>query len=320
MKKVITVTLNPSLDRTVVVHYLNLGYQNRTVGETRLEPAGRAMNIAEGLYSLQSPVEALILLGNDPNSKAYESLISNNHGFPIKIIRMSGAIRSNMFIVDSGNNQETIIKESGADISPDDMQTVSDAIEAAVSADCVVAFAGSLPAGADEDAFVRLIQRAKDKGAQVMLHTDSEYLGKALIAKPDIVAINQLQAESYFNFPVRVEDEVLYCARQLLDQGAGTALVALADHRGVIGLTNGEACKVETNTESQLGAYSGSFSAFLAGYLAAQAQAHPLDESLAMGWASAVFTANQVGNTFATPAELAPYRDDIIIEALDLDA
>jgi len=316
MKQIKTVTLNPSLDRTITVHYLNLGYQNRSVGDTHLYPAGRAMNIAEGLASLAIPVEAIVMLGDCPNSTAYESLLQARD-FSIHIARFSGTIRSNLFVIDTGNNHETIIKETGGTVSASEMNLVDDLVLNGISSQTIVVLAGSLPDGADEDAASQLIRQIKAVGGQVFLHTDSEFLAQALSADPDIVAINQLQAESYFNFPVRVESDVIYCAEQLLAQGAKLALVALADHQGVIGMSATERFKVEYDPPARnVEAFSGSFSAFIAGFLSAIAQEQPLKDALITGWSSASYTAEHVGNEFGNPDGIAEYKAAMTVEDL----
>ena len=48
-RKVITVTLNPSLDRTLVTNFLHIGYQNHTPESTHLDAAGAGLNISQAL-------------------------------------------------------------------------------------------------------------------------------------------------------------------------------------------------------------------------------------------------------------------------------
>jgi fructose-1-phosphate kinase PfkB-like protein len=69
---VITISLNPSLDRTLVVHYLAVGYHNRARETTRLNPAGKGVNIARALHQLNCPTRAIVLLGDDATSKAFK--------------------------------------------------------------------------------------------------------------------------------------------------------------------------------------------------------------------------------------------------------
>ncbi len=71
-KKVITVTLNPSLDRTVTTHFLALGYHNRTTATTRLDPAGRGVSVSRALHALGVETHAVVVLGHDANGRAYE--------------------------------------------------------------------------------------------------------------------------------------------------------------------------------------------------------------------------------------------------------
>ncbi|MGD2157568.1 MAG: PfkB family carbohydrate kinase [Anaerolineales bacterium] len=107
-KKIITVTLNPSLDRTLVTHHLAIGYHNLTQETTRLDPAGRGLGISRTLSKLGIPTQAIVLMGNDATGKAYRALISEED-FDVTVIEVSGRTRSKTIIWDTGKNNETQI-------------------------------------------------------------------------------------------------------------------------------------------------------------------------------------------------------------------
>jgi fructose-1-phosphate kinase PfkB-like protein len=102
------VTLNPSLDRTLVTHHLAIGYHNLTQETTRLDPAGRGLGISRTLSKLGIPTQAIVLMGNDATGKAYRALISEED-FDVTVIVVSGRTRSKTIIWDTGKNNETQI-------------------------------------------------------------------------------------------------------------------------------------------------------------------------------------------------------------------
>jgi fructose-1-phosphate kinase PfkB-like protein len=231
--KIITVTLNPSLDRTLVVNYLNVGYHNQAISGNRVDAAGRGMNISAALQSLGAQTEALILLGDDPFSDAYESLLKESD-VKAELVRFEGHIRSNLFIKDVGTGDETVIKEEMAGISEAALHGVRDKLVERIEHDDFVVLAGALPVHADQDTFAWLSRIAREQGARVVLDTDGEHLRQSIGSEPYLVFLNQQQAEAYFNFPVRMPEDVLYCAQQLRAQGAQRSLIMMANDSGAL--------------------------------------------------------------------------------------
>ena len=126
-QKVITVTLNPSLDRTLVTHYLSVGYHNRTSETTRLDPAGRGVSIARALKHLGITTHSVIGLGDDATGYAYQALIAKEQ-LPVTFIQRNGLTRSNVVILDTGNQTETSLIEESAGISPENLEAVKTAL------------------------------------------------------------------------------------------------------------------------------------------------------------------------------------------------
>jgi 1-phosphofructokinase family hexose kinase len=301
--KIITVTINPSLDHTLRVNFLSLGYHNQTMGPTFLTAAGRGMVLARALHSLQVPVETVALLGDDPESHAYEAAI-RAEGLPVHIVRYDGVTRSNMILIDQGNNTETIIKEEGSPVSQETLQKVADLLVSLIEPQDFVVFPGSLPRAVPETTYGWFTEIANKAGARVVLHTESDILRAALPAKPQIVVLTQLQVERFFNFPVRMPEDVVYCASKLLELGAARAIILLASNKGALLASAEGTLLVEFPEDAHFGTSSGSLEALTAGYLAGRLKQRPLDKALQIGGAAALYSATQVGAEFATPSDL----------------
>ena len=144
---VITVALSPSLDRTLITHYLAVGYQNRAEESTRLDPAGEAVDIARALHRLIQSVHAIIVLGDDATGRSYQALLSAE-SFEYSIIQVKGGrTPSNTIILDTGNHTETQILEEGTGMSRDDLVQVVHVLRDKVRPGDIVVFAGPLPPG-----------------------------------------------------------------------------------------------------------------------------------------------------------------------------
>jgi 1-phosphofructokinase len=297
-KKVITVTLNPSLDRTVTTHYLSPGYHNRTTGTTRLDPAGRGVSISRALYALGVPTHAVILLGADPNGRAYEALLDEEE-FPMTILRRAGRTRSNIIIVDTGHKHETVLLEDADTISREDRRVVSNALVELIKPGDSVVFAGTLPVGARPDTYAMLTSLAQGAGAAVAINAGGgEALEQSIQARPTLIYVTQAQLEGLFNIPVRAYSDVVYCAEKLRERRVRRVLIAMEDSNQAFLMT--ETGAWVARWPEGVGTRSGDAEALIAGYLAGRLDKRSFSEALHRGAAMAAYTVSQVGHEFGT--------------------
>ncbi len=314
-RKIVTVTLNPSLDRTLVSQYLHIGYQNQTTESSRLDAAGAGLNISQALNKLSTNTKALVLLGNDATGKAFQMLI-NEYNFPVIATRVEGRTRSNTIILDTGNSQETQITEEASDITGQDIESITNILKSSITRRDTVVLAGSLPVSAGDDAYAVLTHTCKRQGAQVVLSATGEPLRQALSARPDLVALTQGEMEAYFNIPIRDIRDVAAFAQKLHQEGAARVLVGMEKANHAFLYTRDEQL-VAGMSESEEGTTSGTWHALLAGFLSGQSKKESSAESLKLGAASAIYTASQVGNQFGSLAEIAGYLTKVICQDID---
>lgn len=315
MSKIITVTLNPTLDRTLFTHYMALGYPNRVTRTTRLDPAGRGVNVSRALAALQRPTHALILLGNDAIGRAYRALIEAED-FPVKIIRRHGLTRSNTIILDSGNHTETQLIEEADEHSEDedDIALVAEALDAILEPDDTVALSGVLPAGVPVEIYARLIEQARAKGAQTVLAADGVAMEIALKSSPDITVLRHTELESVFNYPVRTEEDVIFAARKISQRSGGLVMVSERELNYVVLVGPGDGWIARLPEEEEAvrgGSTSGVHDAVLAGLLAGydRGSSEDLPDAIKLGLAAGSYTLSQAGNAFGNAEDVQIYLE-----------
>lgn len=307
-KKIVTVTMNPSLDRTMITHYLSLGYHNHVTDTTRLHPAGRGVNIARALHNLNISAHAIIVLGDDANGAAYRALLSQE-SLPATFIAHEGPTRSNVTILDTGNQQETHVIEKSQALGPETIASVSETLASEAEEGDFVVFAGSLPDDTLHDTYARMIPAVRNAGGVIVLSVTSEALAQGIHVGPDVLAITQNEMEGYFNHPVRTVDDVQYCGNKLLEKDIDQVLVILAE--GQAQLISMEGTWHLSYAEESLGTQTGVKEAVLAGYLAGRARGLDVAEALELGGAAAVYTSGQIGSEFGSIREVKEYSGDV---------
>jgi fructose-1-phosphate kinase PfkB-like protein len=128
--------------------------------------------------------------------------------------------------------------------------------------------------------------------------------------------LSQLQCESFYNVPIRVQDDLLAAGHKLREQGAGRVLLEMQQAGSALLVTGEGEWRVDL-PEAMGGTTSGVWDALLAGFLAGRCHEHPLDESLGMAAATAAYTAAKVGAEFGTPQGVRERVEDIDVRTID---
>lgn len=313
--KFITVTLTPYLDRTLVVHYLALGYHNHASDVRQLDPAGRGVNISRALHRMEMPTHALVLLGDDPTGRAYRLLLQEI-GFSATFLWDEGHTRTRTIIVDTSNNTETQITDKGLTFVPGQLSMVADALRAHLEADDMVILGGPLPQEAPADCYAHLINVTHEAGAKAVIAADGDALNAALLHKPEVIALTELECEAFFNRPVRVQADVLSVARELRLMGASEVLIQMPSTHSVILLTNDGSWSIPLPDNTQ-GTSRGVWDALLAGFLTGRAAGKVASEALALGGSAAAYAAEQVGTVFGDMDALQAFAAEIEVSVLN---
>lgn len=318
MSKILTVTLNPSLDRTLFVHHLAEGYPNIVTEQTRLDPAGHGVNISRALHEMDTETHAMLLLGTDAIGSAYRALIEEE-AFPTTLVRRQGLTRSNTIIFDSGKNQETKIIEEGDNFSQDqdDVELIVERLLELVQAGDTVCLSGTLPLGLPVDLYGTIIGQVRATGGKAVLAAGGIGLEIGLKANPDIIFSRSRQLESFFNYPVRSAQDVIYSARKLSERSSGS-MILISDEElqfGVIVNANGgwTADMPSMEEEDSEGTTSGIHDAFLGGFLSHYRDHSDMPTALKWAIAAATYTRQRPGNEFGKPEQVRELAEQVTL-------
>jgi 1-phosphofructokinase family hexose kinase len=302
-------------ERTLVTEYLAVGYQNQAVRPERLDPSGQGVNVARALHRLDCETHAVVLLGNDLTGNAYRALVAEE-GLGFTNVYVDGPTCSQTCILDTGNDQETFITTVGAKITRSDVQRLAETLKVTVTGKDIVILTGPLPPGAPEDSYAYLIEVVHAAGAEAVLSVEGSALSQALVARPEMVALSRLQCESFYNVPIRVQEDLLAAGHKLREQGAGRVLLEMHQQGTALLLTGEGHWRVDL-PDIKKGTTSGLWEALLAGFLAGRCRENPLEESLEMAAAAAAYTAAEVGAEFGSPEDVKGHRVDVDVRPID---
>ena len=292
---IVTLTLNPSVDRTVEVETLARGEVMRALG-VRVDPGGKGINVSRALATHGLSTRAVVTVGGAEGEHLIALL--RDTGIEIVPVGIRGAIRSNITVVEP-DGTTTKFNEPGAQLSADELAAVFTAVKAAVeSADWLVA-SGSLPPGTPASVYGDLIRSLAGSGTNVAIDTSGPALEAVLDAGPTLVKPNRDELAEVTGRPLLTMADVVEAACRLCDLGAGAVLASLGGDGAV--LVDGDgAIHGQTPTVSPLSSV-GAGDAMLAGFLAGGGKgSDALVEALAWGAAAVL----QPGSGMPSPSDI----------------
>jgi 1-phosphofructokinase len=305
---VVTLTANPSLDRTLELPGpLSEGGVIRLAG-TSTEPGGKGVNVARAVAAAgASVVTVLPAAGHDPIVHALEEI-----GLPLATVPVTAPVRTNYTLADPAGTT-TKLNEPGAALDgPTRAALAAVLLEHAAGARWV-ALSGSLPPGTPLDWYAELVGVLRGTGARIAVDTSGAPL-RALLeagpgAAPDLLKPNTEELAELSG--IAEEDIVgdpssaLAAVRRVHDRGVAEVLLTLGADGAILSTADGglwSARPPRIAVRSTVGAGDCSLAGYLLADLAGDEPADRLRSAVAYGAASAALP----GSAVPSPADLDP--------------
>lgn len=306
---IVTVTLNPSLDRTLHFPGVAWGAVNRASSSV-LDLSGKGVNVSIALRQLGQESILMGLAAGAFGRVLVEGLEAQ--GYRCDFLSTPGETRSNVTVIEDSTGRSMKLNEPGPPASSEALAALEERLGALLSPGDIVALAGSLPPGAPVDTYGRLVAVAHTRGALVALDSSGPALAAGCRAAPDLMKPNLHEAAELLGRPAGddlsatlVALRALGPARVLLSLGAAGA--AYADGTGCWRATPPPITEVNS---------VGAGDAALAGAIAAWAEGRPPEELLRLAVATGTATACLDGTAFPRREAVEAIYSRVAIESL----
>ncbi len=307
---IVTVTPNPSLDRTVTLATpLTRGAVHR-VSSVTTEPGGKGVNVARALSLAGVPAVALLpAAGTDPMVVALQ-----DSGVPFRCVPITAPVRTNIAVTEM-DGTTTKINEPGAPMDAAAVDALTRSVVGSAEHASWVVMSGSLPPGIPDTWYAEVVAMLAGFGCKVAIDTSDRPLA-ALVdgldrAAPDLIKPNAEELAGVIGFsPQALEaavtqgdpEPVVLAAQRLVDRGIGAVLATLGAAGAVLVTDAGSwlATPPPIEPRSTVGAGDAS----LAGYVRADVGGAEPPRRLQMAVAYGSAAAALPGSALPTPAEI----------------
>lgn len=175
-KHIVTITVNPALDKTTEVDSLIPDKKLRCT-EPKLDPGGGGINVSRAIRKLGGDSVAIYLSGGSTGNAITELL--DKEGVRQNIIPTKAVTRQNIMVVDQATNNQYRFNLPGKPIAREEYEQVLTELDQMIPKPDYIVASGSLSPGIPADFYAQIAKKAKDLGAKFILDTSGDALKAA---------------------------------------------------------------------------------------------------------------------------------------------
>ncbi len=223
-QSILTVTLNPAIDRLVEIPSFALGHDNRTKSGVSF-PGGKGINVSRALKCLGVKSVTAGFAGGAQGQNLLRDLLLE--GLEHNFVFIQGETRVNLTVTDPKSGKVTRVIEAGPQIDKKDLSSFRDKFRRLAAKNDWVVLSGRGITGSPKGFYSELAETARKQGAKVIADTSREDLLAALKGKPFLVKVNREEAQAILKQELQTENALRGGLKKLLSLGAENAIISL---------------------------------------------------------------------------------------------
>lgn len=294
-----TITLNPSIDKTIYVNKLVCNDTNR-IAKVEIDAGGKGINCSRMIRELGAETKALAFLGGETGE--YIRFVLEKAGVGLESVDTDKPTRTNICIEDMSGAPPTTLNERGGPVDHKELVALFEKAKDLARQSSFVVIGGSVPLGVNPDVHNVLVQVAAAGGAKAVLDADGEVFTEGMKAKPFMIKPNREEAERLLGTQFESKTDVARAALELTKRGIELVIISLGK-QGAVACYDGaiyDAVSPEVTPKSTIG----SGDSLIAGVVYGLDQGMPFEEALRIGCAAGAATALSDGTCIGSKADV----------------
>jgi 6-phosphofructokinase 2 len=278
MEKIITITLNPSIDKTTATDKVVPEKKLRCIHPT-YEPGGGGINVSRALQHMDCKSTAMHFAGGY-SGNFFKKLLQKENVESIAIPVLAN-MRTNIIIYEKSTGLQYRFGMVSEAVQERDWKVFLKRLEVQEGYEYVVA-SGSLPDGVPADFFGKVAAIVKKKNAKLIIDTSGDALKHAVkegvyLIKPNIGELSNLYGKENLQ-----KEEVVIAARSIIQQGGCEIMVVSMGKEGAILISANKSFQV-TAPDVTVKSTVGAGDSMVAGMVLAVSKGWELEEVLKYG-------------------------------------
>jgi len=219
---VLTVTINPLLERRMKFNKVTLGAENRN-GVVELKTGGKGINVSRQLTKLDIDTVAFCLLGGENGKTIKELLFKEN--IKNTSVRTKTETRDNFIIYDEASDMLTTYFGQNNLVDEQEVEEFKTKLDKIIQNCEIVVFSGSSPSPAADSIFPYGIELANKYDKISICDTYGEHLNACLDKAPTIVHNNVDEIKNSLGLKIDTREDKINYIHSLYNKGIKQAYI-----------------------------------------------------------------------------------------------
>jgi 6-phosphofructokinase 2 len=298
-KRIVTLTLNPALDKVSGVTHVVPNKKLRC-NSPKHEAGGGGINVSRAIKRLEGESLAIFPSGG-PNGEILKSNLDdeNIHYQPVPI---GGDTRENITIFESNAKQQFRFIMPGPKLSEDECDQILNMLEELEPKPDYLIVSGSTPSGVPENYYKDIIDIAEDQNCRVIVDTSGKHLKLAAKAGVYLLKPNMRELGNLAGNTIESEAHQMEAAQDIINSGQAEVIVVSLGAGGALLVTEGKSEQLRTPTvpiRSKLGAGD----SMVAGIILKLAQGESIRDATQYGLAAGAATVTTEGTELCSKSD-----------------
>jgi 1-phosphofructokinase family hexose kinase len=278
---IITVTLNPAIDQTLVLPKFTAGDTLR-VKASRFDPGGKGINVSRVIHELGGESVAMGFASGGLGRFLEQSL--ETLGIERDFVHTQGETRTNIALVDEERHTTTLLSAPGPDTDQAAVDEIRGRLRKRMRPGDWLVLAGSIPPPLTGAVYGEMIVEASEMGVHTVLDADAGPLIAGAAAHPQIVKGNRREFERLVGRTLGEEELTLGAVQEIHERGVPIVL-ATRGRYGAVAVYDGHVLRGIAPRVRAVSAV-GSGDAFLAGVVLTLSRGGSMEDAMRLGIAA----------------------------------
>lgn len=205
MQTIVTVTMNPSVDKSSSVDRVVVERKLRCARPT-FEPGGGGINVSRALHRFGAPTRAIFIAGG-PTGSTLESML-HDEGIEAHPLKVSHPTRQNLTIFEEDSSLQYRFVMPGPELSKEESLHCLRTIEELHPIPDFLVLSGSLSDGVPADFYARVARSAKKRGTKVLIDSSGEPLVQAIEEGVSIIKVNSRELGDAVGVEISSDEQI----------------------------------------------------------------------------------------------------------------
>ncbi|MEI3789340.1 MULTISPECIES: 1-phosphofructokinase family hexose kinase [unclassified Chryseobacterium] len=306
-KTILTITLNPAVDKSSIVQNI-IPEKKLRCDSPKYEPGGGGINVSRALKRLGITSDIFFISGGRTGGLLEELLKAEQLNiFPFHV---TSETRENFIVLDISSNKQYRFGFPGEQLTQKQQKDILSSLSTVNACPDFVVISGSLPTETNPDFIRKLVNMYKSKGSKIIIDTSGEALKTAVeegvfLLKPNIGELAFLVGKEKLE-----ETDVDQAAQLIISQGKAEVVVVSLGSQGAVLFSASEKIRIEAppvEVKSTVGAGD----TMVAGMISVLVKGGDYKEVLSMGIACGSATTMTEGTGLFTRENAKHLFDEI---------